>query len=321
MTGRSTRILPVALALFAAFITLVVSVASTVDEVLTPTGAAPAPAPELTPEPAHEPAHEDETIAVAGSDLLVTVDAVYPGGRKASWTETGTSTTTTSLATTFTSTTSTAANAAGSRASAATAAAQCRDRAYALAKWRVKGRLGWTYNPSGAPSAVGRTALTEIKSAVQYLVAGKNVCRLPGPFKVGQAYKGATKLVPAVTATSRSTGCGKEDGNSVVGWKRLGSTALAVTCTWWTRTGQVVSADIAINTRYTWFSSRPSRCSSSFDLRSVLVHEWGHAYGLNHVSPAQHGTQVMASTIPACAVVRTLGAGDHAAMRKLYGVS
>jgi hypothetical protein len=28
----------------------------------------------------------------------------------------------------------------------------------------------------------------------------------------------------------------------------------------------------------------------------------------------------MASTIPACSSVRTLGAGDHRAMRRLYGM-
>ncbi len=204
------------------------------------------------------------------------------------------------------------------RAAASASRVQCRDTAYALAGWRVKGTADWYYNPSGAPAAVSRTALSAIGSAARSLVGASNECGLPVPFKAGQRYRGATKRTAAVSTSSR-TACGAEDGHSVVAWKRLASTALAVTCTW-TRSGQVVSSDIVINTRYRWHTSRPARCASSFDLASVLTHEWGHAFGLTHVSPSQHGTQVMASTIPACSTVRTLGAGDHRAMRKLYGV-
>nr|WP_260408515.1 matrixin family metalloprotease [Planomonospora venezuelensis] len=233
------------------------------------------------------------------------MDAVYPDGRTASAVEPAAKG---------------SAKAERSRAlGAAAARAQCRDGAHTLSGWRVKSGLRWYYNASGAPSAVSRSALTSIRAAAQSLVGGQNGCGLPGPFKVTQKYGGATKRVAGISAASTAA-CGREDGYSVVSWKRLGSSALAVTCTWWTRSGQVVSADIAVNTRYKWFTAKPSRCSSAFDVRSVLTHEWGHAFGLNHVSPARHGTQVMASTIPACSVAHTLGAGDHTAMKKLYGV-
>ncbi|MBG0833353.1 matrixin family metalloprotease [Planomonospora sp. ID67723] len=260
-------------------VTLVASVASTVDEL------------RLQSSPAEE--------------LLVDMDAVYPGDRTASQVEPDTRT---------------SAKAKRSRALTSSAArAQCRDSAYALAGWRVKGGLNWYYNPSGAPSAVSRSALAAVRSAAQSMATGQNECRLPGPFKVAQKYGGTTKRTAAVSSASTAA-CGREDGYSVVSWKRLGSTALAVTCTWWTRSGGVVSSDIVINTRYRWFTTQPSRCASTYDVRSVMTHEWGHTFGLNHVSPARHGTQVMASTIPACSSTRTLGAGDHNAMRKLYGV-
>ncbi|MBG0826129.1 matrixin family metalloprotease [Planomonospora sp. ID91781] len=320
MRGRPGQVMPAVFALATAFVVLVVSVLSTVAE-LRPRAAAPAPGtgPAVTEASAVGTAPEDAPgDGPDGPDgLQVTMDVLYAGGPAAEAAE-GTAG-------------GSAAETAGeavpgggipsaakaSRAAASASRAQCRDTAYALAGWRVKGTAGWYYNSSGAPSAVSRTALSAIASAARSLVGASNQCGLPAPFKAGQKYLGATKRTAAVSTSSR-TSCGTEDGHSVVAWKRLGSTALAVTCTW-TRSGQVVSSDIVINTRYRWHTSRPSRCTSSFDLASVLTHEWGHAFGLTHVSPSKHGTQVMASTIPACSSVRTLGAGDHRAMRRLYG--
>ncbi|GIH97811.1 matrixin family metalloprotease [Planobispora siamensis] len=313
---------PVALSGFAASAVLVTSVAWSVDELLPGAAASPAGTGTVA-----------AFAAGAASDtdgLRVTVDAFYPDGHTESWSEHAGHAEPVEAAEaaalkkakkTSWGTKKTAGKATKSKALAATASrAQCRDGAYTLAGWRVNGNLRWYYNASGAPSTVSRTALTSIKAAAQTLVGAQNQCGLRGPFKVAQQYRGATKLVPAVTATSKSTSCGKNDNYSTVGWKRMTTSALAVTCTWWTSDRKVVSADIAINSKYRWFTSKPARCSSTFDLRSVLTHEWGHAYGLNHVSPTTHGTQVMASTIKSCTSVNTLGAGDYSAMRKLYGL-
>ncbi|GGL52133.1 matrixin family metalloprotease [Planomonospora parontospora] len=315
MRGRAGQVMPAVFALATAFVVLVVSVLSTVAE-LRPRAAAPVPGtgPAATGAPAAGTGPEDAPgDGPDGPDgLQVTMDVLYAGGPAAEAAEAAEGT----AGGTVPGGVPSAAKV--SRAAASTSRAQCRDTAYALAGWRVKGTAGWYYNPSGAPSAVSRTALSAIASAARSLVGASNQCGLPAPFKAGQKYLGATKRTAAVSTSSR-TSCGTEDGHSVVAWKRLGSTALAVTCTW-TRSGQVVSSDIVINTRYRWHTSRPSRCTSSFDLASVLTHEWGHAFGLTHVSPSKHGTQVMASTIPACSSVRTLGAGDHRAMRRLYGM-
>ncbi|GII06054.1 matrixin family metalloprotease [Planobispora takensis] len=321
MRSRFGRVFPVALSGFAASAVLVTSVTWSVDELLPGAAASPAGAATVAALAAGTTATPD--------GLRVTVDAVYPDGHTESWSEhaehaepaEATALKAKKTSKSSWSTNKTAGKATKSTALAATASrAQCRDSAYTLAGWRVNGNLRWYYNASGAPSTVSRTALTSIRAAAQTLVGAQNQCGLRAPFKVAQQYRGATKLVPAVTATSKSTSCGKNDNYSAVGWKRMTTTALAVTCTWWTSDRKVVSADIAINSRYRWFTSKPARCSSTFDLRSVLTHEWGHAYGLNHVSPTTHGTQVMASTIKACASLNTLGAGDYTAMRKLYGV-
>ncbi|WP_083982189.1 matrixin family metalloprotease [Actinomadura hibisca] len=206
----------------------------------------------------------------------------------------------------------------GGDLSATAARRQCTDGAYSRTGWRVSGTLKWYYNGAGAPSSVSRTAAKTTSTAVSRLVKGYNDCGLKRSFKVGQKYAGTSRRAPAVTATS----CGKQDGYSVVGWKKLPSSVLAVTCAWSTAGDhRVVSTDIAINTRYKWFTTKPGRCSNTFDLESVLSHEWGHAFGLGHVSLSSHGTQTMATAVGACTTAkRTLGLGDYRGMQRIYGL-
>ncbi|MGI5169993.1 matrixin family metalloprotease [Spirillospora sp. CA-253888] len=209
-----------------------------------------------------------------------------------------------------------APTAAGAATAAKARPRQCTDGAYKRTGWRISGTLKWYYNGAGAPSSVSRTASKAISTAARRLVAGHNDCGMSRSFRVGQRYAGASRRVPAVTASS----CGTQDGHSVVGWKRMSSSVLAVTCAW-TSGSKVVSTDIAVNTRYRWFTSKPRGCSNRYDLESVLSHEWGHAFGLGHVSLSSHGTQTMATAVRSCTTSkRTLGLGDYRGMQRIYGL-
>lgn len=83
------------------------------------------------------------------------------------------------------------------------------------------------------------------------------------------------------------------------------------------------SADIRINTAYRWTVTPTSGCSNQWDLQSVLTHEFGHFFGLLHVSESTHGNLVMSTKINGTCQTneRTLGKGDLRAMIVKYGAA
>lgn len=198
------------------------------------------------------------------------------------------------------------------------AAQQCEDTAGSRAGHKVKGTFSWRYNPARHPKIRG-SERKAIKVAATSLVNGKNDCGLPRKFATKHRYLGKTKKAVGCTTNGGSV----LNKTNVVGWKKLTEGVLAVTCSWRVRgSKKLYAADIAINTRYKWFTKKvPAGCKNTFDLRSTMTHEWGHVFGLGHVSDRTHGTQTMATSIAPCTTyARTLGAGDHRMMRKLYGM-
>lgn len=114
--------------------------------------------------------------------------------------------------------------------------------------------------------------------------------------------------------------CGPSNLKNVVDGGDLSGTTLAATCTWRT-TGQIVNADIRIDTSsrswYTGSSTAGCSGSSTYDLKGVMTHEAGHFFGLNHV--AQSTNQVMVPSSFACQTShRRLGNGDLAGMKARY---
>jgi hypothetical protein len=134
------------------------------------------------------------------------------------------------------------------------------------------GELRWYYNHAGAPPLV---------SAARIIEAGNEAARAWAPCGVTITY-----LAPTGTAP------GARDGMSVVGWARdlynalpfadPGGVALP-----WTEKGQAVEVDIVLV---------PQTVRTAVEVRTVLMHEFGHAVGLAH-SP-QPGSLMSASGSP-----------------------
>ena len=199
-------------------------------------------------------------------------------------------------------------------ASAQAAASACSSSAFVKLGYRVGTTYRWRYNAANAPANVRAGALTALKAATSAITNGNDGCGIAGKPRVGHAFAGTTAAAPGVSA---SGGCGVADRTSVTGWKSLTSGALAVTCTRWAGTGNVVTeSDAALNTRYAWVTGTAA-CSNALDLQGVVTHERGHTFGLGHAPDAD---LTMYPSLPYCDPKwRTLGRGDLLGLFSIYG--
>ena len=112
---------------------------------------------------------------------------------------------------------------------------------------------------------------------------------------------------------------GVYDGVNQLEWENIGSgSTVAVTTTWSYRgSGQAVESDGQYNTYYAWSTSG---ASNAMDVESVIQHEVGHTFGLNHPS----GSGIECLTMYAYVNYgwthgRTLGDGDILGIKAIYG--
>ncbi|MFI5956367.1 matrixin family metalloprotease [Cryptosporangium sp. NPDC051539] len=206
------------------------------------------------------------------------------------------------------------AQAAAPSTARANAAKTCTDSAYSLAGWKLND-FKWFYNPAGAPAAVAATAGSAISAATTSLTSAcgqKSIGLAP-------AYVGQTAAAPQVGAAGNCTG---NDGRNVTGWVAGSGRWLGMTCTYFKTVNGVKTAtgtDTALNTQYKFFTTT-ANCDGAYDLQSVVLHERGHSLGLDHVDQTAHASAVMTPALSACtAGKRTLGLGDYAGLKAMYG--
>lgn len=191
----------------------------------------------------------------------------------------------------------------------ATTSASCGSRAYVLTGAHWESPIRWRYNPTGAK--VSKVAA--IQRGAEAWTGTITACGQTVQSTAAQEYLGTATQKPAVTADG---GCGTSNRTSVVGWGKLPSKTLALTCIWSFTDGVAFETDQRNSTSHRWGST--STCSGNrFDLRGIATHEWGHSYGLGHT--AQKSGLVMKPSSTVCDTAqRTLGLGDVRGIAALY---
>ncbi|CAN5717650.1 hypothetical protein BH24ACT22_BH24ACT22_09940 [soil metagenome] len=200
----------------------------------------------------------------------------------------------------------------------------CRDRAYNLTGWKVYNRLEWYYGVRTTPRYLSkRRSELQINAASGNIMRSKNDCRMRDYVSAKKLYKGRTASRAQIDSGGYCTG--NQNTQSVVSFGRLPSNYLAMACTSYyseaNRYDKVKGSDILISRRKKW-STRANKCRGQrYDIQAVLTHEFGHSFGLGHVSEQSHRNLTMSSA-PSntyCNIAaRTLGRGDIIGLRKLY---
>jgi Matrixin len=194
---------------------------------------------------------------------------------------------------------------------------KCTDGAYTKNGHRWSSRLYWYFQSGSRPkgSDASRVAAA-LARAASNITTGHNNCNLADAISATQTYQGGTSRAPNI---SKYGGCLGRDGRNVVGFGTLPRGVLGMTC-WWTYGGRTVETDIKLNKAYyAWFIIRRSDCRGKWSIEGVATHEFGHAFGLGHVSPDYHSALTMSPVIRACqSAQRWLGLGDILGLRSLY---
>lgn len=187
-------------------------------------------------------------------------------------------------------------------------------------------------NPAAATDAEFRdrivAALTELTTATG---CGYATDVVDIDFQVNAQTTYETDFVLNGDGNSVCAGYSDTDGWSTVDGGDLnksGTDPVAAACTWTgLGSGTNFEADIRLNTNDYNFTLLPggAACNNDYDLRSVLTHEFGHAYGLGDIGPnysvgttADRHLTMYGSSFTCKSFARSLGKGDILAMRALY---
>jgi hypothetical protein len=201
---------------------------------------------------------------------------------------------------------------------AATLSPSCGDNAFSTLGFRWTTAVPWFYSTTvdevGISDAAGQQVIDQ---AMRYVTTTYNPCGLADEVSATATYRGTTTARPGLDTAAH---CTARDSISAMGFGDLPSGTVGATCTW-SRSGRALESDVALNaTDFAIYLSEPASCSGRrYSARAVATHEWGHVFGLGHVTESGHGSLTMSTVLTSCSDdTISLGLGDILGLRSLY---
>lgn len=177
-------------------------------------------------------------------------------------------------------------------------------------------RMRWRLNRDTIPSYLrGDLTAAAVADGARRVARGANDCGLRELTGVQQENLGST---------ARRADCGGPDGQSIVDFGERPEGTLATACWWYSVDGdvrEIFEADVRFRDHPgTFYNVEPLGCTGRYALSGVATHEFGHVFGLAHVSESRFPHQTMSPSAPECSYDQsTLGRGDWLGLRNLYG--
>lgn len=174
--------------------------------------------------------------------------------------------------------------------------AACSDGAYTDKDEKQYYQWLWYLGDGKRPDGMSTdTVVSRLKDAVNNITDSYNDCDYSDQVSASASYQGIASQESQITTANGDSSCdSKGDSRSVVDFGNLdgnGNPPLATECTWSsTKVGSnnsITSSDIRFNTSNFDWTNTTSGCSNKFDLESVATHEFGHSFGLGHVSESE----------------------------------
>jgi hypothetical protein len=175
--------------------------------------------------------------------------------------------------------------------------------------------LDWRFKASSTPSYMTASdALTVIKRSFKNITRARNDCGRSDRVSATSNYLGTTSRAVGVSKIGECTW----DGHNTIAFGAIPAGYLALTCVHYIGTS-IVEADMRLATGFKWALSL-SGCFNRYMLESVVTHEVGHAFGLDHVGEASHGRLTMSRNMDGTCENQeaTLGLGDMKGLEALY---
>jgi hypothetical protein len=193
--------------------------------------------------------------------------------------------------------------------------AACSDNTNNVQSYKESDLHEWRIKTSSIPTDLNQAnAITRIRNSISNITQAFNDCGLPDNVSATSNYLGSTTF----SATFDGDNCLTNGGPNIVDFGPINNGRAAVACTY-AVSGEVVGADVRMNSGKSWTVAPGTNCSGKFDIESVMTHERGHTFGIGHVTGSTHTELTMYESVPLCDTSkRTLGKGDVVGLEVLY---
>lgn len=195
---------------------------------------------------------------------------------------------------------------------------RCQDNEYDPKgyRWYASSTTFYVNGAQRKPSNLSTSALNSAAtSAGNRWDHGTDSCGLSGsPSGLDMDSVGSTTRDADISGMT----CQPRDGYNVVDWGSLSGQTYGLTC-WWGSGLQLLEFDIRMDSSgRSWRLNTPG-CTNSLILIAGMMHEMGHAVGLDHVTERGGSDLTMSPVLADCnSSAQYLGKGDHTGILWVY---